>query len=162
MNVETELPKRKMLRLQNFDYNTNGAYFITICTKDRKNLLSKIITVGDDAHIVPKINLSNYGLICDKYIKNIDNVYKNVSMDKYVIMPDHIHLIIVICGTMKASSPTENIETVIRSFKTMVTKEIGFSIWQRSFYDHVIRNHEDYLEITKYIQENPEKWIYDE
>ena len=95
MNVETELPKRKMLRLQNFDYNTNGAYFITICTKDRKNLLSKIITV-------------------------------------------------------------------IRSFKTMVTKEIGFSIWQRSFYDHVIRNHEDYLETTKYIQENPEKWIYDE
>lgn len=133
-----------------------GAYFITICTKGRKELLSKI--VGDDAFIVPKNNLSQIGLICDKYINNINNKYENVAVDKYVIMPNHIHLIIFLHGTMKASSPTKNIETIIRSFKTMVTREIGNTIWQRSYHDHIIRGDRDYDEIWEYIDTNPLKW----
>ena len=86
------LPKRKPTRLKGYEYSTPGAYFITICVKDRKQLLSKII-VGDDAHIVPKSHISNYGLICDKYINNINIKYENVTIDKYVIMPNHIHLL---------------------------------------------------------------------
>lgn len=65
------LPKRKQARLKGYDYSTPGVYFITICVKDRKELLSKII-IGDDAHSVPQNHLSNYGLICDKYINNIN------------------------------------------------------------------------------------------
>ncbi len=118
-----EMPKRKPTRLKGYDYSTAGAYFITICVKGRKQLLSEII-VGDDAHIVPKNNLSDIGLICDKYINNINIKYENVIVDKYVIMPNHIHLIILLNGTMKASSPTKNIETIIRSFKTMITKKL--------------------------------------
>ena len=154
------LPKRKPTRLKGYDYSTAGAYFITICVKNRKELLSKII-VGDDAYIVPKNQISNYGLICDKYINNINNKYENVTVDKYVIMPNHIHLIIFLHGTMKASSPTKNIKDIIRSFKTMVTKEIGTSIWQRSYHDHIIRDKNDYQKIWEYIDTNVQRWDKD-
>jgi REP element-mobilizing transposase RayT len=77
-----ELQQRKPNRLNEYDYNQNGAYFVTICTQDRKQILSSI--VGDDAHIVPK----PYGIIAEKYICNAPEV------EKYVIMPDHIHMII--------------------------------------------------------------------
>ncbi len=155
-----ELPKRKLTRLKGYDYSTPGAYFITICTQDRKELLSEII-VGDDAYIVPKNSLSKIGLICDKYINNINIKYENVTVDKYVIMPNHIHFIIFLHGTMRASSPTKNIETIIRSFKTMVTKEICYSIWQRSYHDHIIRGEKDYQKIWEYIDTNPLKWNLD-
>ncbi len=147
------LPKRKPIRLRNYDYSSPGAYFLTICAKGRKQILSKI-TVGDDAHIVQTNQLTNIGLICDKYINNINNVYENVLLDKYIIMPNHIHLIISIYGTMRASSPTKNIEDIIRSSKIMVTKEIGESIWQRSYNDHIIRGEKDYQKIWKYIDTN--------
>ncbi|MBE7035561.1 MAG: hypothetical protein E7402_05575 [Ruminococcaceae bacterium] len=159
MNTEN-LPKRKPTRLKGYDYGAPGAYFITICTQDRKELLSKII-VGDDAYIVPQNNLSKIGLICDKYINNITNKYEDVTVDKYVIMPNHIHLLIFLHGTMKASSPTKNIETIIRSFKTMVTKEMGNSIWQRSYHDHIIRGEKEYRKIWEYIDTNPIKWESD-
>ena len=154
-----ELPKRKPTRLKGYDYSTAGAYFITICVKDRKQLLSKI--VGDDAHIVPKNELSSYGLVCDTYINNINIKYENVAVDKYVIMPNHIHLIIFLHGTMRASSATKNIENIIRSFKTMVTKEIGNSIWQRSYHDHIIRGETDYQKIWEYIDTNVIRWEKD-
>ncbi len=155
-----DLPKRKPIRLKDYDYSTPGAYFITICVKDRKQILSKIIA-GDDALIVPINQLTNIGLVCDKYINNINTIYENVSLDKYVIMPNHIHLIISLYGTMRASSPTKNIENIIRSFKTMVTKEIGKSIWQRSYNDHIIRDEKDYQKIWEYIDTNVLRWEKD-
>ncbi len=158
--MKSDLPKRKPNRLKGYDYGAPGAYFITICTKDRKNLLSKIL-VGDDAHIVQQNDLSNYGTICDKYINNINIKYENVTVEKYVIMPNHIHLIVFLNGTMMASSPTKNIKTIVRSFKTMVTKEIGNSIWQRSYHDHIIRNEDDYKKIWSYIDTNVIKWEND-
>ena len=146
--IVVELPKRKNIRLPNFDYGNTGAYFITICVKDRKPILSNI--VGDDAHIVPK----QYGIIVEKYIRNIPEI------EKYVIMPDHIHIIIRINnGTMWASSPTKKVENIVRSLKTLTTKEIGQSIFQRSYYDHIIRNQTDYNEIWEYIENNPMNWL---
>ncbi len=155
-----DFKKRKPTRLKEYDYSTNGAYFITICTNKRKELLSKI-NVGDGAYTVPKNNLSEIGLICDKYINNINIKYKNATVDKYVIMPNHIHLIIFLHGTMRASSPTGNIITIIRSLKTMVTKEIGYSMWQRSYHDHIIRGEKDYQRIWEYIDTNVLKWEKD-
>lgn len=155
-----ELPKRKSPRLKYYDYSTPGMYFLTICVKSHKQILSKII-VGDDAYIVPKNRLTNIGLVCEKYINNINTKYKNVSVDKYVIMPNHIHLIISLYGTMRASSPTKNIENIIRSFKIMVTKEIGKSIWQRSYHDHIIRGEKDYQKIWEYIDTNVMRWEKD-
>ena len=111
--------------------------------------------------IVPQNDLSKIGAICDKYINNINIKYENVTVDKYVIMPNHIHLIIFLNGTMKASSPTNNIESIIRSLKTMITKEVGYSIWQRSFHDHIIRDKNDYQKIWEYIDTNVLKWEQD-
>ena len=117
-----ELPQRKPNRLKGYDYSTHGAYFITICTKNRKEILSQII-VGGDALIVPKNRLTDYGFVCDKYIKNINIKYENATVDKYVIMPNHIHLIIFLHGTMRASSPTNNIENIVRSLKKWLQKK---------------------------------------
>ena len=143
-----ELPQRKPNRLSDYDYSQNGAYFITLCTKDRKKVLSQI--VGDDAHIVPK----PYGRIAEKYIRNVPEI------EKYSIMPDHIHMLIRLDnGSMWASTPTNKIASIVRSIKTLTTKEIGEPIFQRSYYDHAVRNQRDYDEIWQYIENNPRKWV---
>ena len=153
---ESKFPKRKNIRLQNYDYSSNGLYFVTICIEDKKPILSQI--VGDDAHIVPKkIILKPYGEIVEKYINRINLVYENVSVENYIIMPNHIHLLIFIDrfhnGTMKASSPTK-LGTVVRSLKTMVTRETGISIWQRSYYDEIIRDEKHFQYVWNYIEYN--------
>ena len=152
------LPKRKPTRLKEYDYNSEGAYFITICTHNHKNILCDI--VGGGAFDAPKIVLSEIGKIVDKYILSTNSI-PNLFVDKYVIMPNHIHLIIFLHGTMMASSPTKNIENIIRSFKILVTKEIGNSIWQRSYHDHIIRGEKDYQKIWEYIDTNPLRWEKD-
>ena len=145
--METQ-PKRKQIRIKDYDYSAPGVYFVTICTKNRQPLLCDI--VGDDAHIVPK----KYGLIVEKYIRNVPEI------EKYVLMPDHIHLIVRMDnGRMWASAPTKNLSGIVRSIKTLTTKEIGVSIFQRSYYDHVIRNQQDYDEIWGYIENNPLKYM---
>ena len=149
-----DLHERQRNRLREFDYSQNGAYFITICTQDRKQILSEI--VGDDAHIVPK----PYGMVAEKYIRNVPQI------EKYVIMPDHIHMIIRLDdGSMWASTPTDGklkpknrIAGIVRSIKVLTAKEIGESIFQRSYYDHVIRNQNDYNEVWEYIENNPKAW----
>ena len=148
--------KRQPNRLRQYDYSQEGAYYITICTKDRKRILSEI--VGDDAHIVPK----PCGSVVEKYIRNVPQI------EKYVIMPDHIHMIIRLDnGSMWASTPTgkddhirpkNTVASIVRSIKVLTTKEIGEPIFQRSYYDHVIRNQQDYNEIWEYIANNPGKW----
>jgi REP element-mobilizing transposase RayT len=158
--MEKEFPHRKPTRLQGYNYSTPGAYFITICTKDKKKILSSI-TVGADAHIGPENRLSRCGIICEEYIRRINGNYENISVDKYVIMPNHIHMILLVSGTMWASSPTVGIEGVVSTFKTLVSKEIGYSIWQRSYHDHIIRGEEDYREIWKYIDTNVLRWRLD-
>ena len=159
-------PTRKPNRIEGYDYSQTGAYFITICTQNRKRVLCEI--VGDDAHIVPK----PYGQIVEKYIRNVPEI------EKYVVMPDHIHMIIRLeNGSMWASTPTQEanglpvgagayirpqhskIASIVRSIKILTTKEIGEPIFQRSYYDQVIRNQQDYNEAWEYIEYNPQKWI---
>ncbi|MBQ6849809.1 MAG: hypothetical protein IJN77_02085 [Oscillospiraceae bacterium] len=144
--------------MDNYDYKNNGAYFITICTVGKSHILGKI--VGGDAYIAPHIELSEYGVTVEKYIKNMK------GLDTYTIMPNHIHIIIRIGfdsdGTMWASSPTRGIPQLIKSFKIMVSKKCGKTIFQRSYYDHIIRDEADYLEKYNYIRTNLLKWSEDE
>lgn len=144
-----ELPQRKKIQVGEYDYSQCGAYFVTICTQNRRSILSNI--VGDDAHIVPK----RYGQIAEKYLKNA------AEIEKYVIMPDHIHMLIRLeeQGAEKRSPQASRIANIVRSIKTLTTKEIGEPIFQRSYYDHVIRNQRDYNEICEYIENNPRKWM---
>ncbi len=172
--MEKEFPKRKAVRLDKYDYSKAGAYFLTICTKDKKPMLSTI-SVGDGALDAPKTQLTRIGEIVEKYILSTNKI-KNVSVKHYVIMPNHIHLIILIkptikeniedvdnIGTSKAPSPTnEMIPHIVSTFKRFCNKEIGDNIFQRTYYDHIIRDKEDYETRARYIYENPKRWFYDE
>ena len=90
-----DLPQRKPNRIENYDYNQDGAYFLTICTRDRKRILSKI-AVGTGVLDCPEIQLLKYGEIADKYIRQLNDFYDHISVDKYAIMPDHIHMLVSI------------------------------------------------------------------
>lgn len=152
-----ELPKRKPTRLKDYDYSTPGAYFVTLCIKDRKSILSDI-TVGANIVRPKEIHLTRYGKIAESAIKNIPNYYPIISVDNYVIMPDHIHLLLNIHSDIDGRpmvAPT--IDRVIKQTKGYITKQIGFSIWQKSFNDHIIRGQEDYKNIWEYIENNPFK-----
>ncbi|MBE6569049.1 MAG: hypothetical protein E7658_02375 [Ruminococcaceae bacterium] len=170
-----ELKKRKITRLAGADYNRNGAVFLTICTKERRCILSRIVGTG-----VPdgsKTELTKYGQIADKYINQLNDFYDNLSVESYVIMPNHIHIMLWVKGgengpqdlpvsdgpsrtpvpTVQNSVPARFVST----FKRFCNKECGTNIWQYRSYDHMIRNHEDYEEHLKYICDNPIRWYYD-
>ncbi len=155
------LPKRKENRLKNYDYSTPGAYFITICVKDRKAILSNI-TVGANSVRPKEIFLTKYGEIVKTAIENIPEYYPAVSLDNYVIMPDHVHLLLQIHSELNGRpvvAPT--IDRVIKQTKGVITKQIGFSIWQKSFNEHIVRCKNDYKEIWEYIDNNPLKFELD-
>lgn len=166
MEEENKFPKRKRNRLENYDYSTSGAYFITVCTKDRKNIFwceNQPCFVGE-AISLPSYNeiLSPYGEIVDKAINEIPKHYSHIKLLKYVIMPNHIHMILFIPydNGRIISSPT-SILTAVGQMKRYVSKEIGDTIWQRSFHDHIIRDYDEYEKISKYVSENPLYWQYD-
>ena len=158
------LPKRKQIRLECFNYSSNGAYFVTLCVENREKILSKI--VGERIALpkqLPKVQLTQIGEKVKNSIENIPKHYSCVKVDEYVIMPNHIHLILFIDNGITGSamrSPTIN--NIINQMKGFVTKQIGSSIWQRSFFDHIIRDENELYEIRKYILENPIKWEIDE
>ena len=155
-----DLPKRKPNRLPDFDYNTPGAYFITICTKGHRCLFWNI--VGASIARPQMSQLSAWGKVVDKAIREMPAHYPAISVDHYAVMPNHIHLLLQIQTDSNGRpmvAPT--ISTVVQQFKGVVTKQIGQSVWQKLFYDHVIRNQQDYDEIWKYIDNNPAKWKED-
>ena len=139
-------PKRKRMRLENYDYSAEGYYYLTICTKDRKRILAEIFS---DATQDPRVVLTPNGQVVESFLRSIP------GMDKYVIMPNHIHMII-------HKTNGRSIISDMRAFKSLVTKRIGESIWQESYYDHIIRNEADYQEKWQYIENNPAKWVEDE
>ena len=160
-----DLPKRKRTRLRNYDYSSTGIYFITICTKDKRQLLSKI-TVGQG--LAPAENqLTQYGDIAKEQIELLEKRYKNIKIEDYVIMPNHIHLLISNYKLSAGASPCPTISDVICTFKSLTTRQClknGFceeSLFQTSFHDHIIRGKEDYLKIWEYIDTNVIRWKKD-
>ena len=155
--------KRKKIRLEGYDYSSCGAYFITICVADRNRLLWQNAEADYDrkraeaySHEPPL--LSGAGTIVKNEIQKLSTIYGNVMVDQYCIMPDHIHLILLILPDEKGQAhPAPTVSRIIKQFKGSVTKQIGNSIWQKSFYDKIIRNERDYQEVWQYIDENPFK-----
>jgi len=178
-----DLPKRKPLRLKNYNYSQNGCYFLTICTQNRTCLFGNV-TNGE-------MKLNKFGIIAQDNIKKIDTLYDDIFIDKYIVMPNHIHLIVAnrnenIAFISGSERSKEQLSKIMQSFKAAVTKEIrktveteetmysdknktsgipfissNEKIWQKSFYDHIIRNEEDYHEIWQYIDSNVQKWEMD-
>ena len=152
-----EVPKRKPIRIENYDYSTPGAYFITVCTANRE----KIFWSDRRGELCSPANvpLSDIGMIVNNEIQKLNTVYDSVRVDKYCIMPDHIHMILIIDSDENGRTQfAPTISRVIKQFKGSITKQVGRSIWQKSFYDHGIRNQQDYNEICQYIENNPLKY----
>ena len=138
---------RKSPRIPGFDCASSNYYFITICTHNKMCIFGQ-----------PK-KLNRFGIIVDKYIQKIESIFPNVHVDNYIVMPNHIHLIL-------ANSGNTNINLVVGQFKAAVTRTIRnicaeVKVWQRSYHDHVIRNQKQYEKIWTYITYNDQKWQED-
>ena len=164
-----ELRQRKKNRLQGYNYSRAGCYFITICARERAELFGEIVhlwnTVGRDDPGAPSVKLSQYGQIVEKYIRSIQTAYEYAHVDKYVIMPNHIHMMIQVgrskSGAPGSSRPTQLIPRIVAALKRFSNREAGFDMWQTSYHDHIIRNEADYRRIWEYIDTNPAKWRED-
>lgn len=107
--------------------------------------------------------LSKEGIVVERNLKQWNDTFDNVYLSSYVIMPNHLHIMVVILPCQRGCTecpPT--VSAMVRYFKSSVTKQLDKNIWQQSFYDHIIRDKRDYEEISKYIYENPLKWQFDE
>lgn len=161
--------KRRLIRIKGYDYSRKGIYFITIGTQNRKEILS---SVGAGPVSAQKIELTYIGKIIQDVYINLEKEFKNIKLHNYIIMPNHIHGIIEIKRADTGPAPT--LGDIICSFKTRTTvyiiKEIkegkieAFDkrLWQRNYYEHVIRNEKEYWQIYEYIENNPLNWNKDE
>ena len=173
---------RRSIRLKDYDYSQSGLYFVTICVKNRMLLFGNV----QDG----EMKLSEYGVCADKCWNDIPLHFPNVVLHKYVVMPNHIHGIIEIVDAKNDGVEIDNVGaisgdnvgaknlsplqtpprptgtsrtvgSIVRGFKIGVTKGIGFSPWQRNYYEHIIRDENAYNTITEYIEQNPLKWESD-
>ena len=176
-----KLITRKQNRLKNYNYSLEGYYFVTICSFNRQNIFGEI---GKNQLI-----LNEYGNLVKIYIQEIPIKYTNIQFDQYIIMPNHVHLIINIVGTIHESSETNDSNNNIELTRAIhelplrrnmfLSKMVGYikmrsakhinllrntpkkPVWQRSFHDHIIRNERSLIAIRKYIETNPENWEND-
>ncbi len=142
-------PERKATRIPGYDYATPNYYFITICTHEKQCLFGSIE------------HLNGYGQIAHDLLLEIPKHYPGVSVDKFVVMPNHIHAIIIIREQPAATE--KSLPTIMAQYKSAVTKAIVHSlpnrkIWQKSYFDRIIRTDQGYRAAWKYIDENPLRW----
>ena len=160
--MEHNLPQRKHPRLEHYDYSTPGAYFVTICTQNRRCLLSRI--VGQELSSA-KPQLTMYGKIAEQQLLLLQKRYPALKIAQYVIMLNHIHAILSLNEhTGCKQHPT--ITDIICAYKSLTTIACKKAqpidkLFQASFYEHVIRGQADYDEITEYIANNPKQWELD-
>lgn len=158
------LPKRKTIRIKGYDYSTSGYYFITICTKDKKCILSKVVSSNNSA----QTQLTQTGQLVENCLYKLSKIYTCVKLHDFVIMPNHVHAVIEIDNISEqlhraqVCAPTMTLGQIVRGLKAGVSKYVGNSIWQRNYYEHVIRNEKEYLRILEYINNNPLNWALDE
>ena len=179
----SKLLKRKSIRLKNFDYSSQGLYFITICVHNRVCLLGDISNIDNPVgaihespdsaiHESPVMVLNKYGMIVKKHWQSLPNRFP-ILLDKYIIMPNHIHGIIHIINRAHRDAPLRGHKRSVLSqcvgyFKMNTAKQInilnktpGQHLFQRNFYEHIIRNENDLNEIREYIKNNPQMWDRD-
>jgi len=174
--MQRELPVRKHPRLKNYDYSKNGAYYVTLCVENKYEMLGEIVGRG----LAPaEVALTSIGKIAQEQLIDLQNRFSCVNIDKYVIMPTHIHVIIIIndatagattkiYGATAGASHRPTLMDIICAFKSLSTRICnkqdniqGRKIWQTSFYEEIIRNEKAHNEIRRYIEENPARWSED-
>ncbi|MCL6641864.1 MAG: transposase [Candidatus Bipolaricaulota bacterium] len=176
MRFDAERHHRRNIRLKGYDYSQPGAYFITICTRERLCLFGEVVD--------GEMQLNEYGHIALECWKEIPLHFPQAELDAFVVMPNHVHGIIVIIdvdvGATHASPlplssdarprgpQRQSVSSIVGSFKSAATKHIneyrgtpGAPVWQRNYYEHIIRNDESLHRIREYIETNPARWALD-
>jgi len=165
-----DYPKRKLLRLKDYDYSTEAAYFVTIRTKNKEKFFGRVVN--------EKMNLNKPGKMIEEWWKGIEQKFQNVVLDEYIVMPNHFHGIIMIIRELTVEAdqcvrPPESLSDIIKWFKTMTTNEyirnvkdknwkpFNRQLWQRSFYDRIIRNEKELNNVRAYIMNNPLRWEWE-
>lgn len=181
MTYNPEIHNRRSIRLKGYDYSQAGAYFVTICTNNREFLFGEISN--------GVMALNEYGRIVEIEWLKTPEIRPNIELLEYIIMPNHFHGIVVIdenrrgvlqyapttasshktTASTNFRSPSQTIGAIIRGFKSAVTKKInidrsmpGIPVWQRNYYEHIIRDDESYYRISEYIKNNPVNWQKDD
>ena len=163
--------RRRSLRLPRFDYTQQGAYFVTVCTRNRACLFGEILN--------GEMQLNDIGRVAHRTWEEISTHFPQVERDAWVVMPNHVHGIIVIVGPPAGAThasplqrpsgpPKRSIGAIVGSYKSAVSKRIntmrgtpGVSVWQRNYYEHVIRTESALHRIRHYITDNPARWSED-
>ena len=162
MHIHLALPKRKHIRLSGFDYSQPGSYFITICCHNRARLFGKI----ENGTMV----LNELGATIEKSWLWLQTHYLYVAIDEFIVMPDHFHAILSIkpnaCGCNLKAEHIKTVSQLIGAFKTVSSKEIhgsitytNIKIWQRNYWERIIRTEPELHAIRQYIRNNPKNWI---
>ena len=151
-----DYPKRKLPRLRSYDYSKEGYYFITICTHEMKRLFGTTETLNEVC------------VVAEKELREISNHFDGVRVDRYVVMPNHIHMVLVLgCdGVTNREKKLPSVSTIVGLYKSGVSRKIRqmypqMTVWQKSFYDTIIKNKDMYKEIIKYIYNNPITWDFE-
>lgn len=167
---------RRSLRLQGYDYSQAGAYFVTICTHNRACLFGEVVD--------GEMRLNETGRMVASALQAISDHFPQVDVDAFVVMPNHVHGIIVINGVgaqfiapnthetdaaainLGAINRAPTLGDMVRAFKARSTRDIrlrepGVSVWQRNYYEHIVRNEDDLARIREYIVNNPLQWALD-
>lgn len=175
MKYNPDIHHRRSIRLKGYDYTQAGAYFITICTQNRLCLFGEVVN--------GEMRLNEAGAMVQSVWDEIPVFYPGVLTDAFVVMPNHIHGIVVLVGApprgcpnqgqAQGPAPTLSLPDVVHRFKTMTTKRYADGVkrngwppfpgrlWQRNYYEHIIRNEESLNRIRQYIADNPARWVQD-
>lgn len=171
-----EYPKRKHARLKDFDYSQAGVYFVTICTQNRRCVLSQITpprVVGAEMvgrGLAPAaLPLTACGRLVEEELTALMVRYPSVLVEKYIIMPNHVHALICLQGDTAGASPRPTLMQVLGALKSLTTRrwngligQPGAKLWQSGYHDHIIRDDNDFLNHWTYIDQNPARWTQDE
>ncbi|NCB62701.1 MAG: hypothetical protein EOM52_03660 [Clostridia bacterium] len=167
-----DFPQRKPTRLNSYDYSASGIYFLTLCAKDKKPLFSSV-SVGGGVLDAPLLKLTNAGCVIEKQLADMNRIYTYLHIEKYVLMPNHLHLLVFLerapGGPSGTPAPTtgargranQRIPAFVSALKRLTDQTCDGCLWQRGYHDHVIRGEADCLRIWTYMDENPARWAED-
>ena len=164
---DPNIHRRRQVRLNGYDYSNGGAYFVTICTHEKRNVFSRVLD--------GTLQLHPYGRIADECWQQIPEHYPHVALDEWIIMPNHLHGILILTTDSNNIAPASfgktqigTVSAIINNFKGAVTRAINTSrveqnlsaviVWQSRFYDRIIRNEKELNATRNYIIENPSRW----
>jgi REP element-mobilizing transposase RayT len=167
MKFDPKIHHRRSIRLQGYDYSQAGAYYITIVVHGRECILGEIVRAGLEP---AQTQLNQFGQIVQRTWFDLPKHYPHIQLGSFCIMPNHVHAVIIIVdvGAGLRPAPTKPLSEIVRAFKSFSARRIneirktpGIPVWQRNYYEHIVRNAKEHNRIHLYIEANPANWLED-